>query len=143
MVEYTKGSVFRLKERLSSSKIFTKGSLIILKRDRHHSSGNRMDDCEYESYPDGKTYSGYGYLHTSNLEPVSKEEIEEMSKPSEYVIHVIGTNNFTKTSESGKDKILTNILTANPTAEVAVYSLQGVAKTEPVKVQFTMAASLD
>lgn len=142
MVKYNKGSVFRLKEGLGSSKIFTNGSLIILKDDipTHR---NRVGNSDYRSYPDGKTYNGYSYLYLSNLEPASKKEIEEMSKPSEYVVHVIGTNTFQKTSESGKDKILTNILTSNPTAEVAVYTLQGVAKTEPVKVQFTMAASLD
>jgi hypothetical protein len=142
MVEFSKGSLWRLKKNLGTSKVFSAGTIIVMNYDSSDSN-SRLHSDSFKTYLDDKPYRGYDHLYKTNLEPVSKEEIEEMNKPSEFIIHTIGTNLFQKTSDANKDKNITTILTNNPAAEVAVYRLEGVAKTKPVEVQFTMAASLD
>lgn len=138
--DVVKGRFFRLIENLGGSKAFQKGTVIKIINVESR-SGGCLYKSEYESL-DGKQYRGYEYLYLSNLEALTETEVKLMNKPAPVVIHTVGYNNFQKTTAALKDKQIAAILTANPTAEVAVYTLAGVATTKPVEVEFTFASDI-
>lgn len=141
-----KGDKVRLLVKLGKSKHFIKGAILeILKDYKDFTSTNRIRG----SYGEVKTLGGvhltnyYNDIYPDGIELISEKEIKEMSKPSQNVTNIIGTDVFIKhVSEAARDIYIQKALTANPAAEIAVYSLNGVAAAVPVEVKFTIAASL-
>lgn len=136
------GGYYRLISGLGSSKTFTAGTVVKIEiSSRHSGVDNWLGKSEYKTL-EGKDYRGYDYLYLDNLEPLTETEVKLMNKPATFIINVVGSATFHKTTEQQKDKQIAALLTANPTIEVAVYTLAGVATTKPVEVEFTFASEI-